>query len=170
MRCSPRRYRFPANEKRSSASDVFLPTPKCRHRLVESCMPDRSSGSIASLTIRSSGNLMLLRPSRRCIFHRLYRSSASHKSIFPGFRRWRVSTPPFTPSWRRSHVSFRSPKNCNVRVSNATGFTAFRANRSCINLQTICRVIAHLGNGASVTAVKGGKSIDTSMGLTQTGG
>jgi len=31
-------------------------------------------------------------------------------------------------------------------------------------------VIAHLGNGASVTAVKDGKSIDTSMGLTPTGG
>ena len=31
-------------------------------------------------------------------------------------------------------------------------------------------VIAHLGNGASVTAVRGGKSIDTSMGLTPTGG
>jgi acetate kinase len=31
-------------------------------------------------------------------------------------------------------------------------------------------VIAHLGNGSSVTAVKAGKSIDTSMGLTPTGG
>ena len=31
-------------------------------------------------------------------------------------------------------------------------------------------VIAHLGNGASVTAIKHGKSIDTSMGLTPTGG
>ena len=31
-------------------------------------------------------------------------------------------------------------------------------------------VIAHLGNGASVTAIKAGKSIDTSMGLTPTGG
>ena len=31
-------------------------------------------------------------------------------------------------------------------------------------------VIAHLGNGASVTAAKQGKSIDTSMGLTPTGG
>jgi acetate kinase len=31
-------------------------------------------------------------------------------------------------------------------------------------------LIAHLGNGASVTAVKNGKSIDTSMGLTPTGG
>jgi acetate kinase len=31
-------------------------------------------------------------------------------------------------------------------------------------------IIAHLGNGASVTAVKGGKSVDTSMGLTPSGG
>ncbi len=31
-------------------------------------------------------------------------------------------------------------------------------------------VIAHLGNGASVTAVKGGRSVDTSMGLTPAGG
>lgn len=31
-------------------------------------------------------------------------------------------------------------------------------------------VIAHLGNGASVTAVKAGRSVDTSMGLTPAGG
>jgi acetate kinase len=31
-------------------------------------------------------------------------------------------------------------------------------------------IIAHLGNGASITAVKDGRSIDTSMGLTPTGG
>jgi acetate kinase len=31
-------------------------------------------------------------------------------------------------------------------------------------------IIAHLGNGASITAIKGGRSIDTSMGLTPTGG
>lgn len=31
-------------------------------------------------------------------------------------------------------------------------------------------IIAHLGSGASITAVKGGRSIDTSMGLTPTGG
>ncbi len=31
-------------------------------------------------------------------------------------------------------------------------------------------IIAHLGNGASVTAVRAGRSIDTSMGLTPTGG
>jgi acetate kinase len=31
-------------------------------------------------------------------------------------------------------------------------------------------IVAHLGNGASVTAIRNGKSIDTSMGLTPTGG
>lgn len=31
-------------------------------------------------------------------------------------------------------------------------------------------ILAHLGNGASITAVKNGKSIDTSMGLTPAGG
>jgi acetate kinase len=31
-------------------------------------------------------------------------------------------------------------------------------------------IVAHLGNGASVTAIKNGKSFDTSMGLTPTGG
>ena len=31
-------------------------------------------------------------------------------------------------------------------------------------------MIAHLGNGASITAVRGGRSVDTSMGLTPTGG
>jgi acetate kinase len=31
-------------------------------------------------------------------------------------------------------------------------------------------IVAHLGNGASITAVRNGKSLDTSMGLTPTGG
>ena len=49
----------------------------------------------------------------------------------------------------------------------------YRASRSCTNLADDLPdrlIIAHLGNGASVTAVKAGKSIDTSMGLTPTGG
>jgi acetate kinase len=31
-------------------------------------------------------------------------------------------------------------------------------------------IVAHLGNGASISAIQGGKSLDTSMGLTPTGG
>ena len=52
-------------------------------------------------------------------------------------------------------------------------FMAFPANRSCANSGTIQPdrlIIAHLGNGVSVTAVKGGQSVDTSMGLTPSGG
>ena len=70
-------------------------------------------------------------------------------------------------------MSFRSRRNCNRKGFNVTDFTAFRANRSCIKLANDLPdrlVIAHLGNGASVTAVRAGKSIDTSMGLTPTGG
>ena len=33
-------------------------------------------------------------------------------------------------------------------------------------LETLAMVVAHLGNGASITAVLGGRSVDTSMGLT----
>ena len=54
------------------------------------------------------------------------------------------------------------------------------ASRSCVSWRVVCRpteprayprlIIAHLGNGASVTAVKRGKSVDTSMGLTPSGG
>jgi acetate kinase len=33
-----------------------------------------------------------------------------------------------------------------------------------------CLVVAHLGNGASVTAIRNGTSVDTTMGLTPTGG
>jgi acetate kinase len=61
---------------------------------------------------------------------------------FPGFRRQRVSTRPFTPNCRRSHVSFQSPGNWNSRVSNVMGFTAFRANRLCSNSRTICRTVS----------------------------
>ncbi len=40
------------------------------------------------------------------------------------------------------------------------------AERLGIPLEAFNAVVLHLGNGASVTAVKGGKSVDTSMGLT----
>ena len=72
-----------------------------------------------------------------------------------------------------SRAPCRSPWNCDRMASIATDFTAFLASRSCANSATDRPdrlIIAHLGNGASVTAVKDGQSIDTSMGLTPTGG
>ena len=38
------------------------------------------------------------------------------------------------------------------------------------DIKNINIIVCHLGNGASVTAVKGGESVDTSMGLTPRGG
>ena len=118
-------------------ADSKMPAPAAiGHRIVHGGPTLRQHCLIDDSVLRQLEAAM---PSRRCICHRLCRSSASRKSIFPGFRRWRVSTPVFTPNWRRSHVSFRSPRNCNWRVSNATAFTAFHANRSCTSLRTICR-------------------------------
>ena len=135
---------FPANGKQLSALEDFLPTPRDRHRTpsdIGSCTADRSCGGIASLMIRSCGNSRLPPPSRRCIFHRrAVGRRLRTRSIFPGCRRWPASTPPFTPTCRSWHGSFLLPRNCNWRASNATAFTAFRANRSCISLQTKCRV------------------------------
>ena len=69
-------------------------------------------------------------------------------------------------------VSRRSPRNRSQGIQRY-GFHG-------LSLESIVRqlgndlpervVIAHLGNGASITAVRGGQSIDTSMGLTPTGG
>ena len=125
---------IPSNGKRSYASEDFSPTPKCRHRPpsgIETCMADQSSGSIVSSMIRSYGNLKPRLPSRRCTCHQLSRSSASHKSIFPGLPQVASSR-----ICRRSHVSFQSPGNCNWRVSNVTDFTACLANRSCASLRS----------------------------------
>jgi acetokinase family protein len=90
-------------------------------------------------------NSVLRQPEAVTAFAPLHTPSALsvirfHQTIFRGFRRWRVSTPLFfTPNCRRSHVSFRSPRNCNWRVSNATGFMAFRRIDRASNLQTIYR-------------------------------
>jgi len=70
-----------------------------------------------------------------------------------------------------SRVCCRFHGRCVRKEFNAAGFMACRANSSCVNLQARCRatwLIAHLGKGASIAAVKDGTSVDTSMGLTPT--
>ena len=54
--CSPIQALFPANGKQSFASEGFSSTPKCQQRPqsgIELSRGGRSSGSIASLTMRS---------------------------------------------------------------------------------------------------------------------
>ena len=114
-----------------------------------------------------------LPPSRRCTHPRRWRSSASRKCTSPAFRRSRVSTPSFTPTCQKLRVCCRSPGSCRSDGIQRYGFHG-------LSLESIVRqlgdalperlVIAHLGNGASITAVKAGLSIDTSMGMTPSGG
>jgi acetate kinase len=56
--------------------------------------------------------------------------------------------------------------------SSATDSTAYQLESILAQLQPVPEnlVIAHLGNGASITAIHDGQSIDTTMGLTPTGG
>jgi NADH ubiquinone oxidoreductase, 20 Kd subunit len=90
--CFARRYPFPANGKRSYASEDFSPTPKNagtgRRRASNRAWRTKAPAALSQM-IRSYGNLKPRLPSRRCTCHQLSRSSASHKSIFPGFHRWR---------------------------------------------------------------------------------
>ena len=69
--------------------------------------------------------------------------------------------------------SFRSPKDLQREGIQRYGFHGLSCESIVHQLASNLPdrlIIAHLGNGASVTAVKGGRSIDTSMGLTPTGG
>ena len=66
-----------------------------------------------------------------------------------------------------------SPGNCNRSGIQRYGFHGLSCESIVHQLGDNVPsrlIIAHLGNGASVTAVKDGKSIDTSMGLTPSGG
>ena len=104
--------------------------------------------------------------------HRLCRSSASHKSIFPGFHRWPASTPRFTriAGGRTYPANLQGIAIGGIQRYGFHGLSCESIVRQLAKGLPNRLIIAHLGNGASVTAVKGGKSIDTSMGLTPTGG
>jgi hypothetical protein len=115
--------------------------------------------------IRSYGNLKPPLPPRRCTRHQLSRSSASHKSIFP-----------LLPQVASFDTTFHAdlPEVARVLpISRALQLEGIQRNGfHGLSCESIVRqlakglpnrlVIAHLGNGASVTTVKGGKSIDTS--------
>jgi acetate kinase len=62
-----------------------------------------------------------------------------------------------------------------VRRYGAHGTSHFYVNRRCAELMgravdSLNMITCHLGNGASISAIKGGKVINTSMGLTPLGG
>ncbi len=68
--------------------------------------------------------------------------------------------------------SFALPKDLRDMGVERYGFHGLSIESILAQLKTIPErlVVAHLGNGSSITAIHHGKSIDTTMGLTPTGG
>jgi propionate kinase len=97
----------------------------------------------------------------------------------PDGRRWRCLIPLFTRPWMSAPLSIR----CRGAITPswafaATVFTAPAITTSAATLAeklgvplSALRVVScHLGNGCSVCAIKGGRSVNTSMGFTPQSG
>ena len=136
---------------------------------VGTCSPNRRSS-----TTRSSPPCV-----RSCRWRRCTTRPTSPGSRRPGRtgRRW----PRWPCSTRRSTGPCRRPPTDTPCPSRGSSTTACAATGSTAPRTTTCRpraadllgrprseldlIVAHLGNGASITAVQGGRSVETSMGL-----
>jgi acetate kinase len=136
-------------------------------------MADPSCDSIASSTRWSCVSSKPRPPLRRCICPRRYRSSASPASIFPGSPHVACFDTAFhadMPDVARVLPIARELRAEGLERYGFHGLSCESIVHQLANDLPHRMIIAHLGNGASITAVKSGKSIDTSMGLTPTGG
>ena len=106
--------------------------------------------------------------------HNIKGINAAQK-IFPGVPQVAVFDTAFHQSMPPSSYIYGIPyllyKKYGIRRYGFHGTSHFYvAHRSAQllkkNLEDILMITCHLGNGASMTAIKGGKSIDTSMGFT----
>ena len=129
--------------------------------------PGSTSGSSAT----SSG----LSPSPRCTTPATSPGCAPLSTPFPGRLRSPSSTPPSTRACRRTPT--RMPCRWPGATSSGCAATASTARRTStcrgaphrwrvVPLEDTNTIVLHLGNGASASAVQGGRSVDTSMGLT----
>jgi acetate kinase len=135
-------------------------------------MADRSFGSIAPLMIPSCGNLRMLSPSHRCTQSALsvIRFARDH---FPGLLQVACFDTTFhaeLPEVARVLPISKELQSQGLQRYGFHGLSCESILHQLANGLPKRVIIAHLGNGASVTAVKDGKSVDTSMGLTPTGG
>lgn len=98
---------------------------------------------------------------------------ASTEKLFPGVPQFACFDTAFHTTMPESAAHFPLPQNLYDEGIRRYGFHG-------LSYESIVRqldkdlpprtVVAHLGNGASLCAIKDGRSIDTSMGLTPTGG
>ncbi|MBD7994997.1 acetate kinase [Arthrobacter sp. Sa2CUA1] len=87
--------------------------------------------------------------------------TAFHRTLPP--RAWRYAIP--TPLYRRYGI-----RRYGFHGTSCGYVSELAAEFLGIPLEEFDAVVAHLGNGASVTALQGGRSIDTSMGFTPLAG
>ena len=136
-------------------------------------MAGRSSGSIARLTRRCSGNLRLPPPLRRYTLRAALAVIRFAQEHFPRLPQAACIDTAFHAGLPEVARVLPIPKELQLDGIQRYGFHGLSCELIVHQLAEGLPnrlVIAHLGNGASVTAVKGGKSIDTSLGLTPTGG
>ncbi|STW13473.1 propionate kinase, propanediol utilization [Klebsiella pneumoniae subsp. rhinoscleromatis] len=116
---------------------------------------------------------------RRCITRSMRWAYVSFASCYPRYRRWRFLIPPFTRPWRRMPGSIPSPWRYYAELGiRRYGFhgtshhyvSSALAEKLGVPLSALRVVSCHLGNGCSVCAIKGGQSVNTSMGFTPQSG
>ena len=130
-------------------------------------------GSIAASTIRCCGNCKPPPPSHRRTHPRRWRSVRLAQSQFPGIPQIACFDTQFhvgLPDVARVLPIARELESEGIERYGFHGLSLESIVRQLGDAVPPRLVIAHLGHGASITAVQSGRSIDTSMGLTPSGG
>jgi acetate kinase len=98
---------------------------------------------------------------------------ASTEKLFPGVPQFACFDTAFHTTMPESAAHFPLPQNLYDEGIRRYGFHGLSYESIVRQLGKDLRprtVVAHLGNGASLCAIKDGRSMDTTMGLTPTGG
>ena len=113
---------------------------------------------------------------RRCTTRPTWRASRVARRLFPDVPHVAVFDTAFHQTLPEHAYTYAVPRGAGARStgSAATASTARRTPSSPARAAELLGrpvedtnlVVLHLGNGASATAVRGGRSVDTSMGLT----
>jgi acetate kinase len=126
----------------------------------------RITPEVLSELERSVGFAPLHNPSALYIIHRM-------DELFPGVPSFVCFDSAFHTTIPEVAARFAIPENYweqGIRRYGAHGLSCESTIYQLGQNVPARLIVAHLGNGCSVTAIKDGKSVDTSMGLTPTGG
>ena len=106
------------------------------------------------------------RPSRRCTTCPRSRRSARREQRFPTSRTSPSSTRPSTPRSPRRRATYAVPRRWREDWGvRRYGFHGIAVEWVASQVTAARLVVCHLGGGCSVTAVRDGRSVDTTMGF-----